>query len=119
MTPTIVERDGKLWAVVGTPGGSTIISAVFQTILSLRDFGMGMQEAVNAPRFHHQWLPDVLIMEPDRFSPAMIESLQNMGHQVNQQHSRIIGKVDAILVLNDGSLEAGADPRGDDAASGF
>jgi gamma-glutamyltranspeptidase/glutathione hydrolase len=119
MTPTIVERDGKLWAVVGTPGGSTIISAVFQTILSLRDFGMGMQEAVNAPRFHHQWLPDVLIMEPDRFSPAMIESLQNMGHQVNQQQSRIIGKVDAILVLKDGSLEAGADPRGDDAASGF
>lgn len=119
MTPTIVERDGKLWAVVGTPGGSTIISAVFQTILSLRDFGMGMQEAVNAPRFHHQWLPDVLIMEPDRFSPAMIESLQNMGHQVNQQQSRIIGKVDAILVLKDGSLEAGADPRGDDAARGF
>lgn len=119
MTPTIVERDGKLWAVVGTPGGSTIISAVFQTILSLRDFGMGMQEAVNAPRFHHQWLPDVLIVEPDRFSPAMIESLQNMGHQVNQQQSRIIGKVDAILVLKDGSLEAGADPRGDDAARGF
>jgi len=119
MTPTIVERDGQLWAVVGTPGGSTIISAVFQTILSLREFGMGMQEAVNAPRFHHQWLPDVLVMEPNRFSESLINSLVDMGHQVNQQQSRIIGKVDAILVLKDGTLEAGADPRGDDAARGF
>jgi gamma-glutamyltranspeptidase/glutathione hydrolase len=105
--------------VVGTPGGSTIISAVFQTILSLREFGMGMQEAVNAPRFHHQWLPDVLVMEPNRFSESLINSLIDMGHQVNQQQSRIIGKVDAILVLKDGTLEAGADPRGDDTARGF
>jgi gamma-glutamyltranspeptidase/glutathione hydrolase len=80
---------------------------------------MGMQEAVNAPRFHHQWLPDVLVMEPNRFPESIINSLMDMGHQVNQQQSRIIGKVDAILVLNDGTLEAGADPRGDDAARGF
>ena len=70
MTPTIVERDGKLWMVVGTPGGSTIITAVSQTILNVYEFGQSMQQAVSAPRFHHQWLPDLIVFEPEGFSDA-------------------------------------------------
>ena len=69
MTPTIVEKNGKLWMIVGTPGGSTIITSVFQTILNAYEFGMEMQAAVEAPRFHHQWLPDVVVLEPNRIYP--------------------------------------------------
>jgi gamma-glutamyltranspeptidase/glutathione hydrolase len=76
MTPTIVEKDGKLWMVVGTPGGSTIITSVVQTILNVYEFGMGMQAAVKAPRFHHQWLPDLVSFEPDSFDSTMIQSLK-------------------------------------------
>lgn len=76
MTPTIVEKDGKLWMVVGTPGGSTIITSVLQTILNVYEFNMSMQEAVNAPRFHHQWLPDDLRMEPEGFSNDLWKHLK-------------------------------------------
>jgi gamma-glutamyltranspeptidase/glutathione hydrolase len=119
MTPTIVEKDGKLWMVVGTPGGSTIITSVLQTILNVSEFGMGMQEAVEAPRFHHQWLPDLVNFEPDSFDSALIATLKSRGYLINENNSPIIGKVDAILVLPDGKLEGGADPRGDDKAVGF
>ncbi|SMC71854.1 gamma-glutamyltransferase [Cellulophaga tyrosinoxydans] len=119
MTPTIVEKDGKLWMVVGTPGGSTIITAVAETILNTYEFNLSMQEAVNAPRFHHQWVPDVLIFEPDGFSPELITNLKAKGYQVNIENNTIIGKVDAILVLPNGQLEGGADRRGDDKAVGF
>ena len=119
MTPTIVEKDGKLWMVVGTPGGSTIITAVAETILNTYEFNLSMQAAVNAPRFHHQWLPDVLIFEPDGFSPELITNLKAKGYQVNIENNTIIGKVDAILVLPNGQLEGGADRRGDDKAVGF
>lgn len=119
MTPTIVERDGKLWMVVGTPGGSTIITAVTQTILNVHAFGQSMQDAVSAPRFHHQWLPDLIVFEPEGFSQAMLDSLQARGYKVNLNTNRIIGKVDAIRVLPDGRLEGGADPRGDDTALGY
>jgi gamma-glutamyltranspeptidase/glutathione hydrolase len=119
MTPTIVEKDGKLWMVVGTPGGSTIITSVLQTILNVSEFGMGMQEAVEAPRFHHQWLPDLVNFEPDSFDSALIATLKSRGYLINENNSPIIGKVDAILVLADGKLEGGADPRGDDKAVGF
>jgi len=117
MTPTIVEKDGQLAMVVGTPGGSTIITSVFQTILNVFEFGMGMQEAVDAPRFHHQWLPDSVILEPGKFDPTLIKALQDKGYNVAEQYSRIIGRVDAILVDDQKNLSTGADPRGDDAAA--
>jgi len=119
MTPTIVERDGQLWMVVGTPGGSTIITAVTQTILNVYEFGLSMQDAVNAPRFHHQWLPDMLVFEPEGFAPALKDSLRLLGYPINEGLTPIIGKVDAIRVLPDGRLEGGADRRGDDTAVGF
>ncbi|MEL0201425.1 MAG: gamma-glutamyltransferase, partial [Flavobacteriaceae bacterium] len=117
MTPTIVEKNGKLAMVVGTPGGSTIITSVFQTILNVFEYGMSMQEAVDAPRFHHQWLPDTVVLEPEKFDQSLIQSLQAKGYNVSEQYSRIIGRVDAIRVDSEGNLSTGADPRGDDAAA--
>ncbi len=117
MTPTIVTKDDKLFMVVGTPGGSTIITSVFQTILNVVDFGMTMQEAVAAPRFHHQWLPDRVSFERNDIDSLTVVQLENMGH--NMRAGGASGRVDAILVLANGQLEGGADPRGDDTAAGF
>ncbi len=119
MTPTIVEKDGNLWMVVGTPGGSTIITSVLQTILNVHEFGFGMQEAVNQPRFHHQWLPDVVLFEPNKFDRKIIKKLTTLGYIIDEKNAPIIGKVEGILMLPDGTMEGGADPRGDDKAIGF
>ncbi|MGB1042860.1 MAG: gamma-glutamyltransferase [Tenacibaculum sp.] len=119
MTPTIVEKNGNLWMVVGTPGGSTIITSVLQTILNVHEFDFGMQEAINKPRFHHQWLPDEIMMEPNGFSKELITKLQNKGYKIDENNGPILGKVEGILVLPNGNLEGGADLRGDDKALGF
>lgn len=119
MTPTIVEHNGKLKMVVGTPGGSTIITSVLQNIVNVVDYNMGMQESVNKARFHHQWMPDNIRMEPNGFDSITKEKLKSLGYEIIERNSLIIGRVDAILVLPNGKLEGGADPRGDDAAVGF
>ena len=119
MTPTLVEKDGELYMSVGTPGGSTIITSVLQTILNVHEFNMTMQQAVNAPRFHNQWLPDEIRMEPNSFDKKIIEQLKSKGYIINESRSRVIGIVDGILILDNGKLEGGADKRGDDTAVGF
>ena len=98
--------------VVGTPGGSTIITSVFQTILNVIEFDQNMQQAVDAKRFHHQWLPDEVYIESDAtFSEAVKSKLQQKGYKIITRGG--IGKVDAVLVTKDG-LQGGADHRGDD-----
>ncbi len=118
MTPTIVEQNGKLKMVLGSPGGSTIITSVLQNILNVIEFDMGMNQSVTVPRFHHQWLPDEIKFEP-LFDTITFAGLRKKGYKIDQSNSRILGKVDAILVLPNGNLEGGADPRGDDSAVGF
>ncbi|TAE61032.1 MAG: gamma-glutamyltransferase, partial [Bacteroidetes bacterium] len=117
MTPTIVTRNDSLFMVVGTPGGATIITSVFQNIVNVIDFGYGMQESVSATRFHSQWLPDKIFMEEGAFDAAVSARLEAMGHVLLPREP--IGRVDAILLLPDGRLEGGADPRGDDFAAGY
>nr|WP_244153808.1 gamma-glutamyltransferase [Flavobacterium xinjiangense] len=119
MTPTIVEKNGKLFMAVGSPGGSTIITSVLQTILNVYEYSLSMQQAVNAPRFHHQWLPDLITFEPNTFDTKTFETLKSKGYLINEKTTPVIGKVDAILALPNKTLEGGADFRGDDKAVGF
>jgi gamma-glutamyltranspeptidase/glutathione hydrolase len=117
MTPTLVEKDGKIVMVVGTPGGSTIITSVFQIILNVLDFDMSMQKAVEAPKFHHQWMPDEIFVEKEALSPAVRSALSASGYTIKERGS--IGRVDAIWIDQKGFKHTGADPRGDDAAHGY
>lgn len=117
MTPTILEKDGELFMVVGTPGGSTIITSVMQTIINVIDYGMNMQEAVIAKRFHHQWKPDVIFTEDESIEQSVRKKLEEWGYTFKGRGT--IGRVDAIRVLPNGNLEGGADTRGDDKAVGF
>ena len=117
MTPTIVEKDGKPFLLLGTPGGSTIITTVFRLIVCVIDHKMDMNEAVAATRFHHQWLPDVIYHEENAFTPEMQEELQRLGYRLKPRS--YIGRADCILLRPDGTLEAAPDPRGDDTAGGW
>jgi gamma-glutamyltranspeptidase / glutathione hydrolase len=118
MTPTIVTRDGELKMLLGTPGGSTIMTTVLQVLVNIVDFGMNVQQAVAAPRFHHQWLPDMLYHEPFTFNRHTAERLEWFGHTLNQRRF-YTGQANCIVIGDDGSIETGADPRGMNHASGF
>jgi gamma-glutamyltranspeptidase/glutathione hydrolase len=117
MTPSIVEKNGNLFMVVGTPGGSTIITSVFQTIINVIDFDMNMQQAVAAKKFHHQWLPDEVYIEKEAIDSLAIDKLTLKGYKISPRGA--IGRVDAILKTSSGSYQGGADPRGDDTAVGY
>lgn len=117
MTPTIVTEGEKLKLVVGTPGGSTIITSVFQVMLNSLVFGMNMQQAVEYPRFHHQWLPDLTRYEAKRFDEAQLGRLKAKGYELNATSS--IGLVEGIYILPNGKYQGGADSRGDDTALGY
>ena len=117
MTPTIVTKDNQVFMVLGTPGGSTIITSVFQTILNVTDFDMNMSDAVQNKRFHHQFLPDYIMYEKQTFSKKVMDSLKQIGHHFKQV--KYLGIVKAILSKN-GQLEGAADTRNkDDAVSGY
>ena len=115
MTPTIVVRDGRLLLVTGSPGGRTIINTVLLTILNVVDFEMGAQTAVNAPRFHHQWLPDRILYERGSFSDEVMQVLRQRGHTLIESGSQ--GAAEIIVVNGAGKLETGADKRAPDSGA--
>lgn len=117
MTPTIIEKEGNLYMVVGSPGGSTIPTSVFQVIVNVIDFDMDIQQAVDAGRFHHQWFPDLISYEESSLDSMTIQKLDKFGHRLRKREA--IGRVNAIMKLKDGTLQAGADPRGGNAATGY
>jgi gamma-glutamyltranspeptidase/glutathione hydrolase len=118
MTPTIVEKNDKLFMVMGAPGGSTIITAVLQTFLNVTEYGMPLAEAVNAPRFHHQWLPDVILHEADALGNGVKEELATMGH--NFREVKYMAVIKALQIMEDGTISAAADARNaDDDVSGY
>jgi len=118
MTPTIVTRDGRLEMVLGTPGGSTIMTTVLQVFLNIAEFGMNVQQAVAAPRFHHQWMPDRLYFEPYTFNKATRDRLEWYGHELSPRRF-YTGQANCIVVDEGGRIQTGADPRGMNHAAGF
>jgi gamma-glutamyltranspeptidase/glutathione hydrolase len=116
MTPTIVIKDNKPVLVTGTPGGSTIITSVFQTVLNALVFGLSADDVVNAPKFHHQWLPDIVQVERD-FPDSTQKALQQMGYKVAPREP--IGRTELIRIRPNGKIEAVGDKRGDDSVAGY
>lgn len=117
MAPTLVLKNGKPYLVVGTPGGTTIPTQIFQTLVNILEFNMSPQDAVYKPKFHHQWLPDELVLEKG-FPENTKAALQKMGYPFGKERSAI-GRTELILVRPDGRFEAVADKRGDDSAAGY
>ncbi|HYS54758.1 MAG TPA: gamma-glutamyltransferase [Thermoanaerobaculia bacterium] len=118
MTPTIVMKDGKVVFAVGSPGGSTIINTVLQVVVNVIDFGMNIQEAIDSPRFHHQWLPDKIDWEPFEFSRDTTDALAKMGHVFNEKPGQI-GDAHAIAIAADGARLGASDPRRGGVAVGW
>ena len=116
MTPTLILKNKKPYVVIGTPGGTTIPTSVFQGIVNIIDFNMSASDAINKPKFHHQWLPDVVMVEKD-FDANTKKQLIAMGYKLVDSDG--IGKTEAIRVLSDGKRETAADIRGDDSVAGF
>ena len=116
MTPTIVLKNNKPWIVVGTPGGTTIPTSVYQTLVDIIDFKMTPADAVNKPKFHHQWLPDELFVEKD-FDKNIVSELKQMGYKITTRDA--IGRTEVIMVMPDKTIQAVGDKRGDDAAAGY
>lgn len=117
MTPTIVEKDGKLFMVLGSPGGSTIPTTVYQVLINVIDFGMGISEAVDAGRFHHQWLPDWISYERSGLDSTTLTNLSSKGHKLRDRTS--IGSVNAIMIPDGGKRSGGADKRGDNTTCAY
>ena len=115
MTPTIVLKDNKPYLVVGTPGGTTITTSVFQTLVNVLEFDMSASDAVNKPKFHHQWLPDEIFVETG-FPVDVKQKLEQMGYVIKER--RQIGRTE-LIKISGGKIEAIADRRGDDHASGY
>ena len=118
MTPSLVLDKGKVYLVVGTPGGTTITTSVFQTLVDILDFNLSPEDAVNKPKFHHQWLPDELYVEAG-FPADIREQLKAMGYTITQRGS--IGRTEVIKVQpgKEHKIEAVGDRRGDDTADGY
>ncbi|MFN8206724.1 MAG: gamma-glutamyltransferase [Bacteroidales bacterium] len=116
MTPTILLKNNNIFLIVGTPGGTTITTSVFQTIVNIVDFNLSLEQAINTPKFHHQWLPDQIRVEKD-FPDELIRQLKKLGHTVKRGGP--IGRTDAIIVLSKGEFYGVGDKRGDDAAMGY
>jgi gamma-glutamyltranspeptidase/glutathione hydrolase len=116
MTPTIVLQHGKPYLVLGTPGGTTITTSVFQTLMNILEFDMNTEDAVNKPKFHHQWQPDVIYVEKD-FPQTIRTQLQQMGYAIQQREP--IGRTEVIKISPGGNIEAVGDKRGDDSVEGY
>ena len=116
MTPTILAKDGKWFMVLGSPGGSTIITSVFQTVVNVTEFGKTGTESVATGRFHHQWRPDTIFIEKNVFEPSVLDELRAIGHIIIERSN--IGAVDAIFRSADGNIELVADPRWDNGVAG-
>jgi gamma-glutamyltranspeptidase/glutathione hydrolase len=119
MSPTILARDGKLFAVIGSPGGRTIINTVLCVALDLMEFHMPIQQAVDAPRMHHQWLPDRLTIEANGATPSVVAQLEAMGHTVRVGGRQ--GSVHAIAIDPATGERVGAPDKrdGDGSAAGY
>ncbi len=117
MTPVIVEKNGRLFMVAGSPGGSTIPTTVFQVVTNVIDFGMNIGQAVDAGRFYHQWIPDYIYFEKGSIDTLSLRKLEKMSYVLHERPS--IGSVNAILVLPGGKLSGGGDKRGNNVASGY
>ena len=115
MTPTIVLKNNRPYMVVGTPGGTTIPTSVFQTLVNVLEFGMTAADAVNKPKFHHQWLPDRIDAEKDFYADTKKE-LEAMGYKVQMRGQ--IGRTELIIITGK-EITAVGDKRGDDAAEGY